>query len=168
MSDESIARLMNMGFEFDLIINALEASNNDEELAISFLTSQNTHHNTANNTQMTTTNSNNNNNILKIKKKKNKKKKKDIITWEDGRRRIYEDGIKPFFLRIESVFNNKIFCSGKSSINAQNQFVLCYDCIFDLCIQREPNNYTKNCYELHISSLREYFNNTIKLQLSLL
>eukprot|EP01084_Bolivina_argentea_P311252 538748_1 len=97
-----------------------------------------------------------------IKKKKNKNKSKgkgdktdsQTISLKDGWDRIFKVGVQPFFERVENVDDPDQM--KKTSI-PQQQYILAYDTIFTMCIQREPYNYSSPLYQKHSEALTKYF-----------
>eukprot|EP01083_Nonionella_stella_P077934 213041_1 len=97
-----------------------------------------------------------------IKKNKNKKKGKSkgdkgdsqTISLKDGWDRIFKVGVQPFFERVENVDDPDQM--KKTSI-PQQQYILAYDTIFTMCIQREPYNYSSPLYQKHSEALTKYF-----------
>eukprot|EP00486_Rosalina_sp_Unknown_P014281 CAMPEP_0201592754 /NCGR_PEP_ID=MMETSP0190_2-20130828/190558_1 /ASSEMBLY_ACC=CAM_ASM_000263 /TAXON_ID=37353 /ORGANISM="Rosalina sp." /LENGTH=567 /DNA_ID=CAMNT_0048051663 /DNA_START=38 /DNA_END=1739 /DNA_ORIENTATION=- len=97
-----------------------------------------------------------------IRKKKDKKKSgkkgKDAdsqtISLKDGWDRIFKVGVQPFFERVENVDDPDQM--KKTSI-PQQQYILAYDTIFTMCIQREPYNYSSPLYQKHSEALTKYF-----------
>eukprot|EP01083_Nonionella_stella_P063218 164291_1 len=152
--DQSIARLMNMGFEFDIAIHALEASNNNESLALQYLIEGFP----------------DSSSTMKPKKSKSKSKPfqsqtESVISWVDGHDKIYNKGIKPFFDRIETAFGDTNQKLAKKHLIPQEIYMYCYDLIFTMCIQRDPCNYSASLYGLHSTSLTTYFSDVILVQL---
>jgi cullin 1 len=95
----------------------------------------------------------------KAKPDKNPKGKKDkadsqTISLKDGWDRIYKVGVDPFFERVENVDDPDQM--KKTSI-PQQQYILAYDTIFTMCIQREPYNYSAPLYQKHSEALTRYF-----------
>eukprot|EP01084_Bolivina_argentea_P311250 538741_1 len=97
-----------------------------------------------------------------IKKKKNKNKSKgkgdktdsQTISLKDGWDRIFKVGVQPFFERVENVDDPDQM--KKTSI-PQQQYILAYDTIFTMCIQREPYNYSSPLYQKHSEALTRQF-----------
>lgn len=92
-----------------------------------------------------------------MSKNKNKPKKKDspqTISLKDGWEIIRTIGTQPFFDRVESADDPQKF--NKQNI-PQEQFTKTYDTIFQMCIQREPYNYSAPLYQKHTDALTKYF-----------
>jgi len=56
-----------------------------------------------------------------------------VIELEEGYKIVLEQGIEPFIDMIESDSKRKTFKA--------NQYVIIYDIVFKMCIQREPKNF---------------------------
>lgn len=76
----------------------------------------------------------------------------DIIPFEQGWQKIKGGGVLPFFERIDSLdekrFQNKSI--------PQTEYSETYDTIFNMCIQREPFNFSEGLYKKLTDSYIEY------------
>lgn len=97
--------------------------------------------------------------IRKKKGRKNPTNKDDksdsqTVSLKDGWDRIFKVGVQPFFERVENVDDPDQM--KKTSI-PQQQYILAYDTIFTMCIQREPYNFSSPLYVKHSEALTKYF-----------
>eukprot|EP01084_Bolivina_argentea_P205402 350900_1 len=91
------------------------------------------------------------------------KKNSSIISWNEGRNRILQIGIYPFFEEIDKCFYHVPYDTGLGSI-PQQRYIATYDTIFTMCIQREPYNYSSQLGELTGEVLEEYYIKKMKKQ----
>jgi cullin 1 len=71
----------------------------------------------------------------------------DIISLDDGWKHVKETGVEPFVDFVET---------GQSDFFKAAEFVKLYDLIFQMCIQREPHNWSKDMYDRYTESNRNY------------
>jgi len=72
----------------------------------------------------------------------------------DGKK-IETVGIKPFLERVESFDTDEL----DTKPNPMQEFLSTYDCVFQMCIQREPYNYSDRLYNSYQDSFSKYFKN---------
>jgi cullin 1 len=100
----------------------------------------------------------------KKKSKESAADKDDIIPLEEGWKRIQEVGVVPFLDRVESMITSneeKAEDQLKHQSIPQKQFTETYDTIFNMCIQREPYNFSEPLYSYHGQALTDYFKKTV-------
>jgi len=71
----------------------------------------------------------------------------DIVTLEEGFAQVKKNGIDPFINLIET---------GEREFFKAKDFVVLYDLIFKMCIQRDPYNWTEAMYDRYTRSIMEY------------
>jgi len=79
----------------------------------------------------------------------------EIIYLDDGWKKIETVGIKPFLERVESFDTDEL----DTKPNPMQEFLSTYDCVFQMCIQREPYNYSDRLYNSYQDSFSKYFKN---------
>mmetsp|Transcript_3443 Transcript_3443/g.6525 ORF Transcript_3443/g.6525 Transcript_3443/m.6525 type:complete len:746 (+) Transcript_3443:40-2277(+) len=80
-----------------------------------------------------------------------------IILLEEGSRTVVEQGVAPFINFIEN--------STREFFKAQ-EFVLIYDKIFKMCIQRDPYNWSEQMYNLYKEKILDYLTKKVAPALS--
>jgi len=71
----------------------------------------------------------------------------DIVGLEEGFTQVKKNGIDPFINLIET---------GEREFFKAKDFVVLYDLIFKMCIQRDPYNWTEKMYDRYSSSILNY------------
>jgi len=79
----------------------------------------------------------------------------EIIYLDDGWEKIESVGIKPFLERVESFDTDEL----DTKPNPMQEFLSTYDTVFQMCIQREPYNYSDRLYQSYQDSFSKYFKN---------
>jgi len=83
------------------------------------------------------------------------KQEEDLIYFEEGWLKIDRVGIKPFLERVEIFDTDEL----DSKPNPIEEFLSTYDTVFQMCIQREPYNYSDRLYNEYSDAFTEYFTN---------
>ena len=98
-------------------------------------------------------------NMIRKKKTRSKKRttksEKQIISLRDGWNRIYKVSVEPFIGRVELGLDADRYVTGIT----QQTSVMAYDTVFEMCIQKEPYNYSPQLYDLHNKTIVKYFKN---------
>jgi len=77
----------------------------------------------------------------------------EIIYLEEGWNKIDTIGITPFLERVESFDTDEL----DTKPNPMQEFLSTYDTVFQMCIQREPYNYSDRLYSNYQESFSKYF-----------
>jgi len=77
----------------------------------------------------------------------------EIIYLDDGWQKIENVGITPFLERVESFDTDEL----DTKPNPMQEFLSTYDTVFQMCIQREPYNYSDRLYNSYQDSFSKYF-----------
>jgi len=83
------------------------------------------------------------------------RQRREIIKLDDGWRRIQEGGLKAFLDRVEAC-NDAELSSRPNPVNEMTEII---DIVFQMCIQREPNNFSEAVYDRVQFTTQEYFEN---------
>jgi len=81
------------------------------------------------------------------------RQKKEIIHLEDGWRRIKTGGLNAFLDRVEACNETEM----QNRPNPVDEMTEIIDIVFQMCIQREPNNYSEQVYVKVQETTRQYF-----------
>jgi len=82
-----------------------------------------------------------------------KQQEEDLIYFEEGWEKIDKVGIVPFLDRVEIFDTDEL----DSKPNPIEEFLSTYDTVFQMCIQREPYNYSDRLYNEYSDSFTSYF-----------
>lgn len=77
----------------------------------------------------------------------------EIVFFDEGWKKIKDVGIKPFLARVECFDTDEL----DTKPNPMQEFLSTYDSVFQMCIQREPYNYSDRLYNNYAEAFVDYF-----------
>jgi len=77
----------------------------------------------------------------------------EIIMIDEGWKKIESTGIRPFLARVEVFDTDEL----DTKPNPSEEFLTTYDTVFQMCIQREPYNYSERLYDNYQVAFTGYF-----------
>jgi len=83
------------------------------------------------------------------------RQRREIIKLEDGWSRIEKKGLQAFLERVEACNTDELNCRP----NPVDEMTEIIDIVFQMCIQREPNNYSGAVYDRVQDRTKNYFKN---------